>query len=178
MKVSISTCFVRDMYSQIYRTQCVEIVFVGIFLFFMNLHFLYSFIQFYICLCTLQMFRGIYRVFTGKSDCVDFKITGIAGIHAIPIVFHLRYACKYCIKKICIHKYLTCYQLRIYRKSPQILQGYSHKLCHYMVSLQLVHDFPTSNVGYPHNIPVNQILFKYYNRNQSAKISKLQGLRV
>ena len=99
MKVSISTCFVRDMYSQIYRTQCVEIVFVGIFLFFMNLHFLYSFIQFYICLCTLQMFRGIYRVFTGKSDCVDFKITGIAGIHAIPIVFHLRYACKYCIKK-------------------------------------------------------------------------------
>ena len=55
---------------------------------------------------TLKMFRGIYRVFTGKSESGDFKVTGIAGINAIPIVFHLRYACRYCIKK---YVYLTCY---------------------------------------------------------------------
>ena len=95
---------------------------------------------------TLKMFIGIYRVFTGKSECGDFKITGIAGIHAIPIIFHLRYACRYCIKK---YVYLTCYQLRIYRKSPQILQGYHQKLCYYIVSPQLIHDFHTTNVGYP-----------------------------
>ena len=41
-----------------------------------------------------------------------------------------------------------------------------------------MHDFPTSNVGYPHSIPVNQIPFNYYNGNQSVEISKLQGLRV
>ena len=57
----------------------------------------------------LQMFRGIYRVFTGKSECGDFKITGIAGIHAIPIVVHLRYACRYCITKICIPYMLLAY---------------------------------------------------------------------
>ena len=35
---------------------------------------------------TANEFKGIYRVFTGKSECVDFKITGIAGIHAIPMM--------------------------------------------------------------------------------------------
>ena len=33
---------------------------------------------------TLQMFAGIYRVFTGKLECGDFKFTGIACIPAIP----------------------------------------------------------------------------------------------
>ena len=61
---------------------------------------------------TLKMFRGIYRVFTGKSEYGDFKITGIAGIHAIPIVFHLRYACRYCIKKICIPYMLLAQNLQ------------------------------------------------------------------
>ena len=27
---------------------------------------------------TLQMFTGVYRVFTGKSECGDFKFMGIA----------------------------------------------------------------------------------------------------
>ena len=34
--------------------------------------------------------------------------------------------------------------------------------------------FPVSNAGYPHNVPVNQIPFKYYNGNKSLEISKLQ----
>ena len=32
---------------------------------------------------TLKMFAGIYRVFTGKSECGDFKFMGIACIPAI-----------------------------------------------------------------------------------------------
>ena len=36
---------------------------------------------------TLQMFAGIYRDFAGKSECGDFKFTGIACIPAIPVIF-------------------------------------------------------------------------------------------
>ena len=39
---------------------------------------------------TLQMFAGNYRDFAGKSECRDFKITGIAGIPVIPIISHFR----------------------------------------------------------------------------------------
>ena len=35
---------------------------------------------------TLQMFAGIYRDFAGKSECRDFKFTGIACIPAIPLI--------------------------------------------------------------------------------------------
>ena len=38
---------------------------------------------------TLQMFAGIYRDFAGKSDCGDFKFTGIACIPAIPVIFEV-----------------------------------------------------------------------------------------
>ena len=36
------------------------------------------------------MFAGIYREFSGKSECWDFKFTGIAFIPAIPVIlkFH------------------------------------------------------------------------------------------
>ena len=34
----------------------------------------------------LQMFTGVYRVFTGKSECGDFKFMGIACIPAIPAI--------------------------------------------------------------------------------------------
>ena len=47
------------------------------------------------------------------------------------------------------YDYLTCYKLRIYKKSLQILQGY------------------------PQSVPVNQIPFKYHDGNQSVEISKL-----
>ena len=33
------------------------------------------------------MFAGIYRDFAGKSECGDFKFTGIACIPAIPVIF-------------------------------------------------------------------------------------------
>ena len=42
----------------------------------------------------------------------------------------------------------------------------------------LLHGFPTSNLGYPHSIPVNQIPFKHYNGNQSVEISQLNELWV
>ena len=76
----------------------------------------------------LQMFRGIYRVFTGKSECGNFKITGIAGIHAIPKIFYLKYACRYCIKKICIPYMLLAQNLQEIHAnftgiSLKILQG-------------------------------------------------------
>ena len=38
---------------------------------------------------TLQMFAGIYRDFAGKSECGDFKFTGIACIPAIPVIFEV-----------------------------------------------------------------------------------------
>ena len=38
---------------------------------------------------TLQMFAGIYRDFAGKSECGDFKFTGIACIRAIPVIFEV-----------------------------------------------------------------------------------------
>ena len=38
---------------------------------------------------TLQMFGGIYRDFAGKSECGDFKFTGIACIPAIPVIFEV-----------------------------------------------------------------------------------------
>ena len=37
----------------------------------------------------LQMFAGIYRDFAGKSECRDFKFTGIACIPAIPVIFEV-----------------------------------------------------------------------------------------
>ena len=41
-------------------------------------------------LCTtLQMFVGIYKDFAGKSECGDFKFTGIACIPAIPVIFEV-----------------------------------------------------------------------------------------
>ena len=33
------------------------------------------------------MFAGIDRDFAGKSECRDFKFTGIACILAIPVIF-------------------------------------------------------------------------------------------
>ena len=36
---------------------------------------------------TLQMVAGNYRDSTGKSDCRDFKLMGIACIPAIPVTF-------------------------------------------------------------------------------------------
>ena len=39
------------------------------------------------------MFAGIYRVFTGKSECGDFKFTGIACIPAIPVIFEVNTLC-------------------------------------------------------------------------------------
>ena len=38
---------------------------------------------------TLQMFAGIYREFAGKSECRDFKFTGIACIPAIAVIFEV-----------------------------------------------------------------------------------------
>ena len=35
---------------------------------------------------TLQMFTGVYRVSTGKSECRDFKFMGITCIPAIPVI--------------------------------------------------------------------------------------------
>ena len=35
------------------------------------------------------MFAGIYRDFAGKSECRDFKFTGIAYIPAIPVIFEV-----------------------------------------------------------------------------------------
>ena len=35
---------------------------------------------------TANEFKGIYRVFTGKSECGDFKFMGIACIPAIPAI--------------------------------------------------------------------------------------------
>ena len=35
------------------------------------------------------MFAGIYRDFAGKSECGDFKFTGIACIPAIPVIFEV-----------------------------------------------------------------------------------------
>ena len=35
------------------------------------------------------MFTGIYRVSTGKSECGDFKFTGIACTPAIPVIFEV-----------------------------------------------------------------------------------------
>ena len=37
----------------------------------------------------MQMFAGIYRDFEGKSECGDFKFTGIACIPAIPVIFEV-----------------------------------------------------------------------------------------
>ena len=39
------------------------------------------------CFYALQKFAGIYRDFAGKSECGDFKFTGIACITAIPVIF-------------------------------------------------------------------------------------------
>ena len=36
-----------------------------------------------------QMFAGIYRDFAEKSECGDFKFTGIACIPAIPVIFEV-----------------------------------------------------------------------------------------
>ena len=38
---------------------------------------------------TLQKFTGVYRVFMGKSECGDFKFTGIACIPAILVIFEV-----------------------------------------------------------------------------------------
>ena len=35
------------------------------------------------------MFAGIYRVFTGKSECEDFKFTGIECILPISVIFEV-----------------------------------------------------------------------------------------
>ena len=52
----------------------------------------FSFLCFHPAACylhTLQMFAGIYRDFAGKSECGDFKLTGIACIPAIPVIFEV-----------------------------------------------------------------------------------------
>ena len=38
---------------------------------------------------TLQMFAGIYRDLSGKSECRDFKFMGIACIPTIPVIFEV-----------------------------------------------------------------------------------------
>ena len=43
----------------------------------------------FIKMTTLQMFAGIYSDFAGKSECGDFKFTGIACIPAIPVIFEV-----------------------------------------------------------------------------------------
>ena len=35
------------------------------------------------------MFEGIYRDFAGKSECGDFKFTGIACTAEIPVIFEV-----------------------------------------------------------------------------------------
>ena len=50
-------------------------------------------------LCTLQMFTGVYRVSTGKSECGDFKFMGIECIPAIPVILkspHSNFHCNIC----------------------------------------------------------------------------------
>ena len=39
------------------------------------------------------MFAGIYRDFVGKSECGDFKFTGIACIPEIPVIFEVNTFC-------------------------------------------------------------------------------------
>ena len=56
------------------------------------------------CYSTLQICAGIYRVFTGKSECGDFKFTGFAYILAIPAKT--------------IRNFEKKNELRIYIKSP------------------------------------------------------------
>ena len=45
---------------------------------------------------TLQMFIGNYRVFTGKSECRDFKFMGIACIPAIPVILKSPHSYLHC----------------------------------------------------------------------------------
>ena len=45
------------------------------------------------------MFTGVYKVFTGKSECRDFKFMGIAFIPAIPEILkypHSDFHCDIC----------------------------------------------------------------------------------
>ena len=93
------------------------------------------------------MFRGIYRVFTGKSECGDFKITGIAGIHAIPIVFH------------CIYSF---YGIKVYKKSI-FLTTYPSPLVNVVCERPLgkkICDDPTASTIEPRRAPaLSHILF-------------------
>ena len=57
---------------------------------------------------TLQMFGGIYRDFAGKSECGDFKFTGIACIPLIPVIFEVNQ------KKKCGLFIYTLFQISLY----------------------------------------------------------------
>ena len=95
-------------------------------------------------------------------------IMGIAGMPEIPIVSHFRYACRYCIRKICIP----------YMLLAQNLQEIPTNFTEISTKIDLLHDFPTFNVGYPHGIPVKSKSLQFLHGNQSVEIFKLQGLRV
>ena len=70
--------------------------------------------------------------------------------------------------------YLTCYYLKIYRESPQILHGYLQKLGYYI-------DFPTINAGNPCSIPVKsnslQIL-QWKSECGDFKITGIEGINL
>ena len=64
----------------------------------------------HIQVCTLQMFTGIYRVFTGKSECGDFKFTGIACIPTILVIFEVNK--KKCVDFLYIH-FIKIFQISL-----------------------------------------------------------------
>ena len=66
------------------------------------------------------MFAGIYRDFVGKSDCGDFKFTGIACIPAIPVIFEVNQ------KKV---RTFYIYSLVRFFKFPYNFCGYFSRTC-------------------------------------------------
>ena len=63
------------------------------------------------------MFTGIYRVSTGKSECGDFKFTGIACIPAIPVIFEVN-------QKIVDFLLFIFIFIKIFQISLYILRGF------------------------------------------------------
>ena len=71
---------------------------------------------------TLQMFAGIYRDFAGKSECGDFKFTGIACIPAIPVIFEVNQN-----KKCDNYMHFTGHVLQPHHSNLNISKFHSHK---------------------------------------------------
>ena len=78
---------------------------------------------------------------------------GIAGMPEIPIVSQFRYTCRYCIRKICIP----------YMLLAQNLQEIPTNFTEISTKNIFLHDFPTFNVWYPHNILIFQQLLSHLN---------------